>query len=264
MLTENIFEAIKNVMLEAGKIILSADGERESLAVSEKHGTSNFVTEYDVAVQKFIIEKLEAILPHAEFFAEEKANEDKATASEYCFIIDPIDGTANFINGVRHSCISVALLNYGEPLFGAVYNPYQSELFYAVRGKGAFLNGNPISVAERPIERAIVSLGTTPYDKGATAEKTLKLAYNFLMSANDLRRQGAAALDLAYVAAGRIDIFFELMLQPWDFAAGALILTEAGGVITDLNGAPIVHGKPSSILASGKTLHPTALRIAAE
>ena len=261
MLTDRILSDIISAIKDAGEIILSADKDRGGVAVDEKSGSSNFVTQYDVAVQNFLIERIGKILPEAVFLAEEKANDDSAARAECCIIIDPIDGTANFINGYRHSSISVAILNSGDTVFGAVYTPYNRELFTAVKGGGAKLNGNPISVVERPIERAMVAFGTTPYAKDTMTDKTFELMRRFFLNANDLRRLGSAALDLAYLAAGRNDIFFEAMLQPWDFAAGALLVTEAGGIITDMNGSPLVPGRASPILATTKNLHGTALEL---
>ena len=254
------YSDILSVMKEAGEIMLSA----EAVSVEEKSGSSNFVTQYDVDVQNFLIERVKQILPESEFLAEEKENDDECANHSCCIIIDPIDGTANFINGYRHSAISLAIVNYGVAVFGAVYDPYQNEMFYAVKGEGAYLNGNPIATADRPIERAIVAFGTTPYLKASLADKTFAVAREFFLKANDLRRPGSAALDLAYLAAGRNDIFFEVLLQPWDIAAGLLLIEEAGGIITDFEGNPIPIGKPTPVLASSKSLHAAALKITAD
>ena len=248
---------ILSVIRDAGEIMLSA----ESVSVNEKSGSSNFVTQYDVNVQNFVIERFKAILPEAEFLAEEKENDDESINKKYCFIIDPIDGTANFINGYRHSCISVAIVSCGEAIFGAVYNPYQNEMFHAVKGEGAYLNGKRITTAERTIDRAIVAFGTAPYHKDDLTDKTFALAREFFLTANDLRRSGSAALDLAYIAAGRNDIFFEAVLQPWDITAGLLLIEEAGGRMTDFDSSPIKIGKPTPVLAASSSLYDTALAI---
>ena len=259
-MTEEKFSEIISVMREAGEIMLRA----EEVSVKEKGGSSNFVTQYDLEVQNFLIEKIGTILPDAVFFAEEKENDKDSANTPCCIIIDPIDGTANFINGYRHSCISVAVVSFGEAVFGAVYNPYQNEMFSAVRGGGAYLNGRPIFCAERPLERAMVAFGTTPYSKGPIADTTFALAKEFFLQANDVRRVGSAALDLAYLAAGRNDIFFEAVLQPWDITAGLLLIKEAGGRVTDFSGEPLKIGLASSVLAASAGLHKDALRIVRE
>ena len=254
---DKICEKMISAIKEAGKIILYA--HRAEDTVTEKPGTSNFVTEYDLAVQSFLIDEIKKILPDAYFLAEEKENSSDIEKREICVVIDPIDGTANFINNYRHSCISVAILFYGKAVFGAVYDPYQDEMFSAADGLGAFLNGKRLTVAERPMERAIVAFGTSPYHKSTLCEKTFSLAEDIFLVANDVRRSGPAALDLAYLAAGRNDIFFEFILQPWDFAAGYVLVKEAGGIITDMSGSSIIHGKSSSVIAASRGLYRAAL-----
>ena len=254
-----ISEKITEAMREAGKIMLSAD--RVERSVKEKAGSANFVTEYDVAVQNYLIDKISKLLPEAYFFAEEKENDVDIEQVKYCFVIDPIDGTANFINGYRRSTISVALLCFGEAVFGAIYDPYQKEMFSAIAGKGAFLNGKPIHVSERPLERALIVFGTSPYHKPSLANDTFSLAKELFLVANDLRRTGSAALDLANFAAGRSDIFFECLLQLWDIAAGCLIVKEAGGIVTDLAGRPISMRGASSVLAASEHLRSSILKI---
>ena len=254
-----IAEKIIGIIKDAGKIILDAEAAENS--VSEKYGSANFVTKYDVAVQNFLIENITKILPDAYFYAEEKENDADIEKLEYCFIIDPIDGTANFINGYRHSSISVALYSFGKALFGAVYNPYQDEMFSATAGGGAFLNGKPIHVSDRPIERSIVAFGTSPYYKDTLSDNTFAILKELFLIANDVRRLGSAALDLAYFAAGRNDIFFECVLQLWDIAAACLIVKEAGGEVTDLNGNPLSVKSSTPVLAVSQRLKPLVLEI---
>lgn len=253
---------ITDVMRSAGKIVLSAHLDEDS--VREKTGSANFVTEYDVAVQNFMMSEIKRNIPKAVFIAEEKENDPTVLSGEYCFVIDPIDGTKNFINDYRHSCISLAMISKGETVFGAVYDPYLDEMFTAEKGMGARLNGKPMHVSERPIETAIVAFGTSPYYKDTLADKTFDFTKEIFLTASDIRRTGAAALDLAYLAAGRNDIFFEFVLSPWDFAAGALLVTEAGGIVTDIKGNKTELSAPSSIFAANSKIHPQLIEIAAK
>ncbi len=213
-----------HIILEAGEKMLGYDQPE----VYQKEGHANFVTLADIEVQAFLMEKLTKAAPEALFFAEEKENETLTDA--LTFVIDPIDGTTNFMRGRKCSSISVALLKNQEPVLATILNPYTKELFHAEKGKGAFLNGQPIHASGQEFAKALVSIGTSPYDS-VLAGKTMKAAEKFLLAAGDLRRTGSAAIDLCDVACGRSDIYWELILSPWDFAAGALIVREAGGRI---------------------------------
>lgn len=237
-------------MREAGRVMLSAHGVEGDVSV--KAGSANFVTVYDVRIQNFIIDEIRRVIPGAVFIAEEKDNDPDVLKEEFCFIIDPIDGTTNFIRDYRHSCISLAMVSRGETVFGAVYDPYLDEMFSAEKGKGAFLNGKSIYVSVREPDMAIVAYGTSPYYKDSLAKKTFAICRNLFMNSADVRRCGSAALDLAYTAAGRNDAFFECMLSPWDIAAGALLITEAGGIISDMNGDPVTLTKPVPVIASNE------------
>jgi len=243
-----------NIMRNAGKTMLSAHNI-ENDSIYSKEGSANFVTVYDVKIQDMIIGEIKQLVPDALFIAEEKQNDPSVLMGEHCFIIDPIDGTTNFIHDYRHSCISLAMFSGGEAVFGAVYNPYQNEFFSAKKGKGAFLNDAPMKVSSRPMQDAIVAYGTSPYYKDAMGEKTFALTKELFYRCADVRRCGSAALDLAYTAAGRNDLFFEFLLSPWDIAAGYLLITEAGGVITDMQGNEIDFSKPCPVIAASKNLY---------
>ncbi|MBE6633976.1 MAG: inositol monophosphatase [Ruminococcaceae bacterium] len=246
---------------EAGRRVLNAhDAERED-RVTVKPGDANFVTVYDVMIQEYLLGELAAKFPGACFVAEEQENDPTVLAAEVCFVVDPIDGTSNFMHDFRHSAISVGMLSHGELVAGAVYDPYLNEMFYAERGRGAVLNDRPISVINRPASRALVSYGTALYYKDRLGDATFGIAKELFYAFADVRRGGSAALDLAYVAAGRSDLFFECLLSPWDIAAGALLITEAGGVITDMRGEPLSLQKPSSVIAGAPELYPTLLKI---
>ncbi len=228
-------EEIKQIAREAGKMMLEA-GEKTRL-ITCKSGKGNFVTQFDVEIQNYVKNKLSRLIPQAEFMGEE-AGADVYSDNEFVFIVDPIDGTTNFIRDYRHSCVSIGLLKDGKPYIGVVYNPYLNEMFEAKQGCGSYLNGSPIHVSDEGLDNALVSFGTAPYYPDLT-EKTFEIAAKVFAHAADLRRCGSAALDICYVAAGRTDLFFELRISPWDFAASSLILTEAGGVIKTRGGHDI-------------------------
>lgn len=250
-----------NLLRKAGEILLSAHEVEAENAVFDKNGTANFVTVYDVRVQNFLIEHLTEKFPNAQFLAEEKENDAAVLESEICFVIDPIDATTNFIHNYRHSCISLALISHGAPVFGAIYDPYLNEMFCAEAGKGAELNGSPIHVSHRPMKIGIAAYGTSPYYKDRLAQPTFDLSRDVFLACADLRRCGSAALDLAYLAAGRNDLFFEIILSPWDYAAGMLLVTEAGGMVSDMSGAPLSLAHPCSIIAANSEIYPQLLSL---
>ena len=251
-----IAEKILEIIREAGDIVRSADAKRATVGLGiENKGTAmgdfaNLVTEYDKGVQEFLIDQFSRLIPDARFIGEEDGVFAEQAKEGLCFVIDPIDGTTNFVCGMGRSGISVGIMEDGSPLFGAVLNPYSDELYYATRGCGAFMNGKPIHVSDGPIERSIVTLGTSPYYKAELGDKTVEMFKRLLYNASDVRRMAAASLDICDVAAGRIAAFCELMLSPWDFAAGSVILTEAGGSLTDFNGKEVSLDAPSSILCA--------------
>ena len=224
-------EKIISVIKEAGKIILDAHDRENS--VTAKEGKKNFVTKYDVAVQQFLFESLGKIVPQAEFVGEEgETNKDSKALR---FIVDPIDGTTNFMQDYRYSAISIAICDGDEPIFGVIYNPYSDEVFYAEKGKGAFLNGKQINVSTRPLSDGLALFGTSPYHPENTDE-TFRLLRKVFDYSRDIRRSGSAAIDICAVACGRCEIFFEKELQPWDYAAGTIIIKEAGGIAETYDG----------------------------
>lgn len=236
-----------------GQKIRQAD--RSCLLVEGKEGHANFVTNYDKLVQQEISQRLKQVVPEAVFVGEE---DDIHASIEkgFAFIVDPIDGTTNFMKDYHMSCISVGMTYDGQAVAGIVYNPYLEEFFYAEKGKGAYLNGKPIHVSKAPMEQAVIAFGTAPYYE-ELAKKSFEKAYEAFQLGLDIRRSGSAALDLCAVAAGRIDLYFELLLSPWDYAAGGLIVEEAGGVVTTAEGGPITLDRKCSVVATnGKTYLP--------
>ncbi|MDO5337287.1 MAG: inositol monophosphatase family protein [Eubacteriales bacterium] len=216
-------------------------------------GAADYVTNVDFAVQDFMKRELELRFPDIRMIAEEKENKDLYSNARY-WILDPIDGTTNLIHHYGLSAVSLALYEQGEITFGAVYNPFHEEFFYAAKGQGAYLNDRQIFVDENvKFSDAVVSYGSSPYDK-SRAKKLFPLYYRIFMKAADFRRTGSAALDLCYVACGRQHAYFEQDLKPWDYAAGSLILTEAGGAARGWDGGKLPFLTNADIAASTKTL----------
>ena len=190
------------------------------------------------------------ILPDAKFFAEEKENAREDTKSGLCFVIDPIDGTTNFIHDYRSSAVSVGLLADGIPVYGAVLDPYKNELFSAYTGEGAFCNGERIAVSKHDLAHSLVCFGTSPYYKEELADGAFSLAKDLFMSSSDIRRGGSAAIDMCAVACGRMDVFFENRLSPWDYMASYVIIHEAGGKMTNYRGEPVHFDAPDAVVCS--------------
>lgn len=241
VILEEIIEAAK----ECGQVMLHAD--RSDIGIKDKAGKANFVTAYDCKIQKMIAEKLSVILPEAEFLGEEEDCQINRNA-EYIFVVDPIDGTTNFIKDYHMSCISIGLIRNGKRYLGVVHNPYLRETYSAIAGEGAYMNGNPIHVSNEKLENGVVLFGSSPYN-AELAKASFDLAYEYFQKCLDIRRSGSAALDLCAVAAGRAEIFFEMILSPWDFAAGALIVEEAGGIVTTIDGQELPCLDKSPLLA---------------
>ena len=237
-----MLEQIISIVREAGEIVLSAHDVWSQ--THEKSSAADLVTEYDLAVERFLKEKLPPLVPGSLFFGEEE-KENASPLTGWVFIVDPIDGTTNFVRGLKHSAISVALAHDGVVEYGVVYDPYKDEIFSARRGGGAFLNGRPIHVSERPLDQGVFGMGTAIYDRQFIAP-TMRVTEQLFRRSCDFRRLGAAALDLCNVACGRLDLFFEYSLSPWDHAAGGLILIEAGGVLSTLEGSPMYYTRRSS------------------
>lgn len=239
------------VVRRAGDMIRNAhDIEKDT---HEKNGAADLVTKYDVAVQAFLQRELLALVPEADFLGEE--GEHETLDKPWVFVVDPIDGTTNFVRHMHHSNIAVALVHEGCVAYGVVYNPFTEEMFAARRGGGAFLNGRPIHVSDRDMSHAITMCGSTIYDRRFT-DRSFSLMRRLYDLGLDFRRFGSAELDVCYVACGRAEVFFECRLSPWDYAAGSLILTEAGGKITRLDGSPIDPYRGGSVWATNGICHP--------
>ena len=222
---------IVEIVKEAAKIYRSAG---DDLGVEMKSSTVDLVTKYDKEIQDFLVSELSKVVPDAQFFGEE-GDGNKELTDGWCFIIDPIDGTTNFIKGFQHSGISVGLAKDKEIVLGVVMDPDLDNVYYAEKGKGAFLNGKPIHVSDCDLKTSLVLFGTCPYEH-ELARRTFEITEQVFYKALEVRRAGSAALDICYVAAGKADLYFEMILRPWDWAGATLILREAGGVCTTCEG----------------------------
>jgi myo-inositol-1(or 4)-monophosphatase len=257
-----LHSATLNVMIKAAHRAarsLKRDlGEVEQLQVSLK-GPRNFVCAADRRAEAILREELAKARPDYGFLGEEggaQAGSDKT----HRWIVDPLDGTTNFLHGIPHFAIAIALERNGAIVAGLVYNPANDEMFIAERGKGAFLNDKRIRVAARQrLAEAIVACGLPHYGRG-----DLALARDEIAAAQrafaGLRRYGAAALDLAWIAAGRLDAYWERDLSPWDLAAGSILVREAGGFISDLDGGDAILTK-GNVVAGNETMHRELLRL---
>jgi myo-inositol-1(or 4)-monophosphatase len=244
---------------DAGRLLAERFGR--TLQIANK-GELDLVTESDLASEQLIIDRIRTYHPRHAILAEESgastADPDEQK-SEWCWIIDPLDGTTNYAHGYPCYCVSIGLEHNGRMEVGVIYDPMRDELFTAERGAGASLNGRRMQVSSSDnLSRALLCTGF-PYDVRERSEFARHFA-NFIMNAQGVRRDGAAALDLAYVACGRFDGFWEEGLKPWDVAAGSLMVEEAGGRVSKYDGGPLsIYAPP--ILASNGLLHEQMMRV---
>ncbi|HBA87157.1 MAG TPA: inositol monophosphatase [Geobacter sp.] len=221
-------------------------------------GETDLVTEVDRRCEELIVNRIALAFPEHSFLAEEK--EYQGGSAPFKWIIDPLDGTTNFAHGFPWFCVSIALEREGEIVLGAIYHCMMDELFTAVKGGGAFLNGVAIGVSKRaPLRQSLVATGF-PYDLARDNENNFGNFVELHLAARGVRRAGAAALDLAYVAAGRLDGYWECKLKPWDVAAGSLLVAEAGGMVTNHGGLPY-SVYDHRILASNGLIHEEMVRL---
>ncbi len=224
-------------------------------------GAANLVTEMDQQAEELIRDLLTRARPDVPILGEEGGGERGRLPLRW--VVDPLDGTTNYAHGYPFFAVSIALAQAGEVVVGVVYNPVLDELFAARRGGGATLNGQPIHVSQTgELGRSLLASGF-PYDAWTSPRDNGEEWHRFLKRVVSLRSDGAAALDLCHVAAGRIDGYWELVLEPWDMAAGALIVEEAGGQVTQVDGSPFRLDRPS-VLASNRRLHEAMVAVLAE
>ncbi|GAU08462.1 inositol monophosphatase family protein [Desulfoplanes formicivorans] len=245
-----VMEHVINAAHEAGARI-KKDWSRPK-DVSHK-GRIDLVTTTDVQVENLLVSRLGAIIPGSTFWSEETHASSGLHTSTW--IIDPIDGTTNFVHQIPFVATSIALWEQGEPVLGVVNLPVMGELFHAIKGQGAFCNGKPIRVSQTEELSASVIATGFPYDIDQEIDPVLQSLRHVLVNAQGVRRAGAAAVDLAYTACGRVDGFYEIGLKPWDTAAGMLLVTEAGGRVSRFDARKPYHLGDRDILASNGHIH---------
>ncbi|MCB9799936.1 MAG: inositol monophosphatase [Candidatus Omnitrophica bacterium] len=254
MKTAKIKSVLFQALEETGKLLKNSLHERN---VTAKKSELSIVTATDMAAEKIILDLLKKEFPDHSILSEESPA--MGTAPQR-WIIDPIDGTTNFAHTYPIACISIAYEEYGVVQLGGVYDPFRDELFFAERGQGASLNGSPIRVSGlESIGDALVATGF-PYDRRKDPDSYLAIVRAFMMKVQGIRRSGSAAIDLCYVACGRLDGYWETKLKPWDMAAASLMVEEAGGKLSDYSGGPFGL-ENIQILASNSKLHADMLEI---
>lgn len=222
-MAKSLLNSVKKIVKKSAKFALMDDIE-----ITEKGSVTNIVTNADVAVQKYLEEKLLKLLPGSSFMGEESDN--KIVQTEYCWIVDPLDGTQNFARHMDQTGISVGLRKGSEIILGVIYNPFLKEMYWAEKGKGAFLNGRQIHVSNKPFNNSIFCTAMSTYNKDY-AKTCNDIIMDVYYRCNDVRRFGVCSLELCYIADGRCDLYYEFRLYPWDYAAATIILREAGGCI---------------------------------
>lgn len=243
-----MLQTVISIVKQAAKIMTGG-----TFTVTEK-GAANFVTDKDIEVEKFLLSALRDAFPSIGFLGEEGDETADALAAEYTAVVDPIDGTMNFTRELSLSVISVAILRFGKPYIGVVLNPFTSELFSAEIGKGAFLNGEPIHVSNRPLDQCCFFTAWSTYKK-EYAKACFDISQAVYYDTCDIRRLGVCAYELCCLAAGRGELYFEIRVFPWDFAAAQLIVTEAGGFIGTVDFDAPVYTRPQPIIAANSKKH---------
>ena len=242
-----VCEKLMEFERECGSVILRAN----DISAEEKIGKRDIVTKYDCLVQEMLMEKISAAVPGAGFYGEEQDERD-GLDGEHVFIIDPIDGTMNFVHHMNHSCVSVAYSHFGEICAAAVYDPYTDEMYSGVKGGGAYLNGRRLSVDDNTLENSLAICNPSLYG-GTIVDRAFELSRVAFDACLDMRRTGCGELDLCSVAAGKVGLFFELYVKLWDYAAGTLLIEEAGGTYCTIDGGPVpFDGSRPSLVAGGK------------
>lgn len=246
---KKICEVAKQAAMKSGEYALSRLATKKD--IDHKSGINDLVTDVDKKCEKIVIDIIKETFPEHSILAEESGEEHNAEG--YTWVIDPIDGTTNYAHGFPVFCTSVGVMAEGRSVVGVVYDPTRDELFHCIKGEGAFLNGDPISVSgAKSVSESLIATGFA-YN---IERKIANLGHfrKMLECAQAVRRPGAAAIDLCYVASGRMDGFWELGLNPWDTAAGYLLVIEAGGVVTTLDGKDFDVTKPA-VLATNGNIH---------
>lgn len=247
---------VLEIARDAGTLLLN--GQQKIVNTLQKSSAIDLVTEYDQASEALILTRLRERFPDHTIHAEESGTSEQD--SPYTWIIDPLDGTTNFTHGFPHYSVSIALYEMGQPLLGVVYDPTRDECFYAWRGQGAYLKKNgqpPIQLHVTQRDQLVQSLLGTgfPYDRHSSDHNNWVELGAFLRKGQGIRRAGSAALDMAYVAIGRLDGYWEYKLNSWDIAAGVLLVQEAGGHVTLIDGTTFAIAPRLALIASNGKIH---------
>jgi myo-inositol-1(or 4)-monophosphatase len=248
----------KKAATEAGKIQMEYfDKEKE---ISTKSTETDIVTQVDLLCQEAIIKSIKQEFPDHGFLAEED-DVDVINESGYVWVIDPVDGTVNYANGIPMFCVSIGLRKGNEMLVGVVFSPVLNELFWAAKGQGAYLNGKKISVSKTSkLINSVIGTGFA-YDKDTNPDNNTKEFCAVTKRIRGVRRLGSAAIDLVYVACGKLEGYWEMSIKPWDIAAGVLILEEAGGIATDFSAEGLQFAKKTNIIATNKGIYEELFKI---
>lgn len=254
---QKIANEIEKIARNAGQLIL----QKEKLVIKEKSDAANIVTNMDIASQHYIIGECSKLIPTSSFYAEEE--DQRELGEEFTWVIDPIDGTTNYAYNYKHSCISIALLYKKKGVIGVIYDPYLDECFTGIEGQQSTCNGVPIQAGDHDVGHALVLFGSSPYNK-ELADVTFENAKKLYLNCRDVRRSGSAALDICYVACGRVDAYYEERLSPWDYAAGQVIAKQAQVKMMGLKGAALDYTKPIGVLFANQRCFEGILKIVGE
>jgi myo-inositol-1(or 4)-monophosphatase len=251
-------ETAAEIAREAGALVANYNERRVPFEIK---GEFDLVTEADRASEKLVVERLRTHFPAHGVVAEEGGGHDPN--AEYCWYVDPLDGTTNFAHGFPAFCVSIGLAHRGQMVAGVVFDPMHQEMFTAERGAGAYLNNRRIHVS--PVKRMNECLASSGFPARKRHHNVnIHFFYQVAMASHGVRRTGSAALDLAFVACGRLDLFWEFGLKPWDVAAGTLLVTEAGGRVSDMQGGPHSVTESDHVLADNGTVHAEVLEAFAD
>lgn len=255
---QGVLEEVKQLAVEVGTFI-SKQRETFDLSRVESKHSHDYVSYVDKESERMIVARLKEILPEAGFITEEKTTEQQGGNSSLLWVVDPLDGTTNFIHGLAPYCVSIALRDEKELLLGVVYEVTRKELYSATKGGGAYLNGKPIHVSSlSDMDEALVMIGY-PYNAEEYRPFCLNLTGQLYGHCASIRSNGSAEVELCYVASGKIDVYVESYIQPWDVAAGACILLEAGGTVSDYDGGDECWMSGRQVVATNGKLHPRIL-----
>ncbi len=243
------YREIEQIIRKAGAMMLEGSHHLSSSQIHQKQGPANFVTDFDMAIQKYLIDSFRNIVPEASFYGEEQTDGNTCRIEDgYTFVIDPIDGTTNYLYGYDHSCVSVGISLNKTIVAGFVYNPFRDEMYSSVKGQGSFLNQRKLKIGNRSLSEGIAAFGSALYNCDQT-EIQFEVIKELFLKSIAIRNGGSAALDLCRIASGANVAYFEILLQPYDYAAASIIIEEAGGGICQPDGSPISLERPCLVIA---------------